>query len=128
MKIKIIRNVLIIILLTSALWSISYSQTFYFIDLVHDNSIPVERYSFDLYQNSNWIESQLKVNSSGDINIYPNPVTNYLINPNRVDLSIYDSVGRLVKKTSDARVEVSYWASGYYLVHSREKKFLILKK
>ena len=122
------KNILFIILLTSTICSTAYSQNFYFIDLVHDKNIPVERYSFDMYQNSNWIESQLRLGSSGDVGIYPNPVTNYLINSNGVELSIYDSAGRLVKKTSDARIEVSHWASGYYLVHSREKKLLILKK
>lgn len=118
-------TILTTILLMLAIWS--NAQDFVFIDLVYDRNIPIERYSFDRYENDQWLANHLKISEEG-INIYPNPVLNYLINPDQAELSIYDALGRLMIKTCEKKVNVMGLGSGYYWVVSGEQKRLIIKK
>lgn len=102
------------------------AQDFVFIDLVYDSNIPIERYSFDRYENAEWLSRTLNID--GEVNVYPNPVTRYLINPDNENLIIYDSAGRLILKKSAKKIDVSDWSSAYYLVVNGENRKLIIKK
>jgi hypothetical protein len=78
-----------------------------------------------------WTATQ--VNIFSNTNLYPNPVTDFLIVPfaehRKVEYQLFDSKGRMIKAGNETVIDMSYFESGLYYVRIvTEDKFSLTQK